>query len=155
MALVNTFKPGKTYRLYMYPGLNDSLMGTLTLAGPNPGNPVGLPRYNNYLALRSPEFRDALEKKKVRLITYQTLVEKRRLPVRKAGPATSSPGRFRLCQNFPNPFNAETRIVYELTGPSRIRLSVVDPAGREKAVLDRGVREGAYHFDDLVGVFRE
>jgi hypothetical protein len=45
------------------------------------------------------------------------------------------PDRFALHQNFPNPFNPETEIVYDLPMAAQTRLSIYDLNGREIAVL--------------------
>ncbi|MDM7924813.1 MAG: FlgD immunoglobulin-like domain containing protein [bacterium] len=50
-------------------------------------------------------------------------------------PESVLPVQNRLMQNFPNPFNPSTRIGYSLARPGRVRLTVVDLAGREIAVL--------------------
>ena len=55
------------------------------------------------------------------------------------------PAGFSLSQNYPNPFNPSTEIHYSLQGSSRIRMSVIDPAGREVAVLADGVRGAGEH----------
>ncbi len=45
------------------------------------------------------------------------------------------PETFRLLQNFPNPFNPETLIQYELDAAGTVSLRVYDVLGREVAVL--------------------
>lgn len=50
-------------------------------------------------------------------------------------PESLLPLQNRLMQNYPNPFNPTTRIGYSLARPGRVRLTVVDLAGREIAVL--------------------
>ena len=45
------------------------------------------------------------------------------------------PEKFHLYQNFPNPFNPETKIIYEITKPAYIKLKVYDILGRELATL--------------------
>jgi hypothetical protein len=48
-------------------------------------------------------------------------------------------------KNYPNPFNSETRIVYELSSASDISVRVFDVVGREVAVIEEGYKEaGAY-----------
>jgi hypothetical protein len=50
-----------------------------------------------------------------------------------------------LLRNFPNPFNGGTCIRYTLPSPGRIRLAVVDCAGREVALVDDGDRSSGEH----------
>jgi len=45
------------------------------------------------------------------------------------------PEKFHLYQNFPNPFNPETKIIYEITKPAYIKLKVYDILGRELVTL--------------------
>ena len=50
-----------------------------------------------------------------------------------------------LEQNFPNPFNPTTIIRYSLGRESRVRLSIVDPLGREvQTLIDRTQNAGSY-----------
>jgi len=56
-----------------------------------------------------------------------------------------SPARFRLFQNFPNPFNPTTTIAYQIPETSRITLSVFDLLGRRVAVLEDGIRRSGEH----------
>jgi hypothetical protein len=57
----------------------------------------------------------------------------------------STPSRFVLHQNFPNPFNPSTAIRYELQSRSNVTLTVFDILGREVALLENGVREAGIH----------
>jgi len=50
-----------------------------------------------------------------------------------------------LSQNWPNPFGALTRIEFSLERPTFVDLSVLDPAGRRVAVLQRGELEAGVH----------
>jgi hypothetical protein len=50
----------------------------------------------------------------------------------------SSEGSLGLLPNSPNPFNGETRILFNLPSEGRVRLSVFDARGRKIAVLLRG-----------------
>jgi hypothetical protein len=52
---------------------------------------------------------------------------------------------FRLGRNYPNPFNSSTKIGYTLKTGGKVRLTVVDPAGRELAVLVDGVQGAGSH----------
>lgn len=70
------------------------------------------------------------------------------IPVRGIGTPTTSvtgqngspPVSFALLQNFPNPFNSETVITYELSKASMVSLKVYDVMGREVAVLVEEIR---------------
>ena len=52
---------------------------------------------------------------------------------------------FELRQNFPNPFNPSTAIVFSLTRPSRVTLKVYDAAGREVGILMDGTGNSGEH----------
>ncbi len=55
------------------------------------------------------------------------------------------PTAYSLGQNYPNPFNPSTTIEFALKERSDIHLAVYDAAGREVAVLAKGMREpGSY-----------
>ena len=55
------------------------------------------------------------------------------------------PVEFRLDQNFPNPFNPTTTIVFAIPEPSRVTLKLFDTLGREVAILvDEDKRAGEY-----------
>ncbi len=47
----------------------------------------------------------------------------------------ANPSNFSLAQNFPNPFNPSTVIIYQLSAVSYVTLNVYDVLGREVAVL--------------------
>ena len=55
------------------------------------------------------------------------------------------PVAYELAQNFPNPFNPTTTIMYELPKSSMVRLSVYDMLGREVSVLVNGRRDAGVH----------
>jgi lysophospholipase L1-like esterase len=55
------------------------------------------------------------------------------------------PGKFRLHPNYPNPFNAVTRFRYDLAGPARMTLAVIDARGRLIRVLSDGVSSRGTH----------
>jgi len=55
------------------------------------------------------------------------------------------PNRVALKQNFPNPFNPATQIVYELPQQSEVQLSVYDIAGRRIATLVNGNVQAGVH----------
>jgi hypothetical protein len=55
-----------------------------------------------------------------------------------SGAPPALPVATRLLPNVPNPFNPSTRIDFELSAPSRVRLAIYDVTGREVAVLADG-----------------
>ncbi len=55
------------------------------------------------------------------------------------------PERFELEQNFPNPFNPETRIAFTLHRAGQVKLSVYDLLGRQVAVLTNGIMNSGRH----------
>lgn len=57
------------------------------------------------------------------------------------GTRSGVPHRFELLQNFPNPFNPETVIVFQLPAACNVRLTVCDLLGREVASLANGRME--------------
>jgi len=63
----------------------------------------------------------------------------------------SGPERFLLFQNFPNPFNPQTEIRFELEEGGPVRLAVYDLHGREVRVLADGVRNAGIHTVRLDG----
>lgn len=52
---------------------------------------------------------------------------------------------FSLDQNFPNPFNPNTVISYQLTDNSFVNLKVFDAVGREVAILENGLKSAGIH----------
>lgn len=58
---------------------------------------------------------------------------------------------YRLLGNYPNPFNPETKIVYELKEESRVRIKVYDMKGEEVGVIRDGMAERGYHEDTFSG----
>lgn len=59
--------------------------------------------------------------------------------------APSVPSRVGLLQAYPNPFNAETNLVFELPGAGQARVVVHDLLGREVAVLADGLFAAGRH----------
>ncbi|MBM2841428.1 MAG: 5'-Nucleotidase domain protein, partial [Bacteroidetes bacterium] len=57
----------------------------------------------------------------------------------------SFPSTLRLFQNFPNPFNPTTVIVYNLPKREKVLLAVYDLLGRQVVVLSEGVQEQGRH----------
>jgi hypothetical protein len=55
------------------------------------------------------------------------------------------PQSFGLSQNFPNPFNPQTLIVYTLPRASSVQLRVYDLLGQEVATLSQGVQAAGSH----------
>ena len=55
------------------------------------------------------------------------------------------PDKFALCPNFPNPFNPETTIQYEVPVFSNVELKIFDLSGREVTTIKKGtVKPGIY-----------
>jgi photosystem II stability/assembly factor-like uncharacterized protein len=58
------------------------------------------------------------------------------------------PNEFSLSNNYPNPFNASTRIYYSIPFPSNVSIKVFDILGREiKTLLDERKAQGKYRLD--------
>ncbi len=64
------------------------------------------------------------------------------------------PVSFSLGQNFPNPFNPGTSIVYELARPADVKLEIYDMLGRRVySAFETGKRGGVYTVDiNLQGI---
>ena len=52
---------------------------------------------------------------------------------------------FEIIGNFPNPFNSETRIIYNLFNDTYVKLTVYDIVGREIAILFDGFQSAGRH----------
>jgi hypothetical protein len=55
------------------------------------------------------------------------------------------PGHYSLEQNFPNPFNPETKIRFTLKNSCKVRLSVYDVLGREVSMLINDIQTAGTH----------
>lgn len=60
-------------------------------------------------------------------------------------PQSTLPTEFTLAQNFPNPFNPSTTIIYTLPVDARVTLEVYDVLGQRVAELVDGVVAAGYH----------
>jgi len=56
-----------------------------------------------------------------------------------------APGQTRLLANYPNPFNPETWIPFELSAASSVTVRVYDLNGQVVRRLDVGFREAGYY----------
>ncbi|NUN70864.1 MAG: aryl-sulfate sulfotransferase [Bacteroidetes bacterium] len=70
---------------------------------------------------------------------------RQRVPVAVQDEHATVPRSYDLLQNFPNPFNPSTTIRFALPHRSFVRLSVLDPLGREIALLLQGERNAGMH----------
>ena len=59
--------------------------------------------------------------------------------------AVAPPEKFEVFNNYPNPFNPTTRISYQLTTDSRVRLRIFNLLGQEVASVVDGDRLAGYH----------
>lgn len=59
-------------------------------------------------------------------------------PASAGGQPATIPGKIQLFQNYPNPFNPSTNISFDLSREGKVRLTVVDTAGREVATVFEG-----------------
>jgi len=68
--------------------------------------------------------------------------------IRKYGPIsiiTNLPEIFQMYENFPNPFNASTKIRFHLPEPSQVSLKIYNILGREVKNLLNEKKESGYH----------
>ncbi len=56
-----------------------------------------------------------------------------------------APHEYALWQNFPNPFNPETTILYQLPEKALITLEVFNSLGQRIAILDQGIKQAGLH----------
>ncbi|MDZ7330494.1 MAG: M20/M25/M40 family metallo-hydrolase [candidate division KSB1 bacterium] len=61
------------------------------------------------------------------------------------GPFVQHPIEHQLAQNFPNPFNTSTTILFHLSQPSEVRLTIYDLLGREIKMLAKGKFDKGEH----------
>ena len=59
--------------------------------------------------------------------------------------APAEPGEYALHQNFPNPFNSECQIAYQLPGSGEVSLVVYNLLGQRIRVLVEGRRQAGYY----------
>lgn len=63
-------------------------------------------------------------------------------------PRPPVPAHFALYQNFPNPFNPETTIRFDLQNTSQVRLQVYDILGRHvRTLIDESVSAGGHRIN--------
>ncbi len=55
------------------------------------------------------------------------------------------PGSFRIQGNYPNPFNPDTRLIYNLPDAARVQLTIFDNLGREISCADLGMQNAGNH----------
>ena len=64
-----------------------------------------------------------------------------------AKPAQPIPKEFRLLQNFPNPFNPDTRIPYDLAQEATVTIRIYDVKGQLVHQLDLGAQKAGSYID--------
>ncbi len=57
----------------------------------------------------------------------------------------SAPDDFRLLENFPNPFNPETKIKYELPVAGNVTIKIYNMMGQQVRMLVNGFKKAGYH----------
>jgi len=55
------------------------------------------------------------------------------------------PGNVGLINNYPNPFNAQTRILFQLNQTSEVILTIYDILGRKVDIIEAGERQPGSH----------
>lgn len=60
--------------------------------------------------------------------------------------SNSTPDDFSLSQNFPNPFNPDTKIEYNLKSQTNVKLSVYDAMGRLVSAINKGSQAAGKHY---------
>ncbi|MEI6223010.1 MAG: T9SS type A sorting domain-containing protein, partial [bacterium] len=61
------------------------------------------------------------------------------------------PASFNLEQNYPNPFDSETKISYSLAIPAQVQLTVCNMFGQQVALLDEGFKPAGSFSADFKG----
>jgi hypothetical protein len=61
------------------------------------------------------------------------------------GEHDSAPAKYKLYTAYPNPFNSQTRIAYDLPNSTNVKLSILDINGRTVDVLDQGMKTLGQH----------
>jgi hypothetical protein len=60
-------------------------------------------------------------------------------------PQSSIPSEYQLAQNFPNPFNAQTAIDYDLPASADVAISIFDILGRKLETLVNEHQDAGHH----------
>jgi photosystem II stability/assembly factor-like uncharacterized protein len=63
----------------------------------------------------------------------------------------TQPTAFNLEQNYPNPFDSETKISYSLAIPAQVQLTVCNMFGQQVALLDKGFKPAGSFSADFTG----
>jgi photosystem II stability/assembly factor-like uncharacterized protein len=63
----------------------------------------------------------------------------------------TQPTAFKLEQNYPNPFDSETKISYSLAIPAQVQLTVCNMFGQQVALLDEGFKPAGSFSADFTG----
>lgn len=79
------------------------------------------------------------------------LYNKGSVPTSVDGGMSMHPKEFSLLQNFPNPFNPETKISFDLPKESQVKIKVYDMLGREIATLLDEIKPAGRHFVQFDG----
>ena len=88
---------------------------------------------------RQPEYRFRVDAQRSR--TFRLLIGTDAFLARSETQLAQVPDEFYLSQNFPNPFNAGTTLVYKLSQPVHVELSVLNLLGQEVKRLVSGKQE--------------
>ncbi|RMD92358.1 MAG: choice-of-anchor D domain-containing protein [Calditrichaeota bacterium] len=66
-----------------------------------------------------------------------------------AGDISLVPVKFEVLQNFPNPFNPETTLRYNLAEPAQVSIYIYDPLGRKVRTLLRNASRNAGYYTQI------